>query len=67
VWPSLPSKVWAFMLPVTSAAAAASFAFYIAEWRPIIYNTLGIWVVAQIGYELIVQNVKDLFSKKKGA
>ena len=58
--PNAPRWAWMSMLPlaaVVAAVAAKGFAL------PAVWDALGIWAIAQLGYELIIQTVKNKLSK----
>lgn len=54
--PKAPSWVWAFTLPLVSILVAWALAF--SEGGQPWFNALGIFAMAQLGYQLIVQTVK---------
>lgn len=54
----LPSWVWIVILPLASVGASFS------AGGQIIWNSLGIWAIAQIGYETIIQTVKNKLATK---
>ena len=58
ILPKVPPKAWAFILPVVSFGAAVAGAVKGNDFSGILWNGAGIWAVAQVGYELIVQSIK---------
>lgn len=63
--PNVSGQTWAIVLPLTSLTSATSFCIQAGAFNTLLTDFLLIWVLAQIGYELILQSVKDFFSKKK--
>ncbi len=53
----IPSWVWVVILPVISFGSAVSVG------GQVLWNTLGIWAIAQVGYETIIQSIKTKLSK----
>lgn len=49
----IPSWVWVVILPITSFVASFSLG------GEVLWNALGIWAISQIGYETIIQSVKN--------
>jgi hypothetical protein len=56
MFPKAPSWVWTAALPIVSFIAALAYGP-----DKIIWNVFGTWSVAQIGYEVILQSVKNKF------
>lgn len=54
ILPKAPTWVWIVALPVTATIGAVAYGT-----DKVIWNALGIWAIAQIGYEVIVQAVKS--------
>ena len=50
--------VWSLLLPVVAFGVAISIAVKEKDYSAIIWNASGIWAIAQIGYELIIQTIK---------
>lgn len=53
----IPSWVWVVILPLISTGAA------FAVGGQILWNALGIWAISQIGYETIIQSIKNKLAK----
>ena len=61
----IPSKAWAFVLPIISVGTAFASAIKDEDYSIIVWNALGIWAISQLGYELIVQKIKERLGAKK--
>ena len=60
LWPAAPRWAWMSMLPLFAFVAAfAASGFKLDS----VWDALGIWAIAQLGYELIIQVVKNKLSK----
>lgn len=58
VLPSAPSRFWTVVLPAVSFAASFAAAAKTGDYSGAAWNALGVWAVAQIGYELIIQTIR---------
>lgn len=58
---ALPSWVWAIALPLVSIGAAGASAAKTGDWHRLPWDAAGMWAIAQLGYELIVQTVRRRF------
>lgn len=59
LFPKVPSKLWSIVLPVVSAGAGFAYSFKTGVIADGVWTSLGIWAIAQLGYELIVQTVQQ--------
>ncbi len=55
---TLPTWVYSLMLPIAAIGSGIA-----AGGDNNIFNGLGIWAVAQLGYEIIIQKVKQRLEK----